>query len=1001
MKKMKLFFTAMMVLMTSVSLFAQDVTVTGVVRDASTGEPVPFASIQIKGTLTVGSTDADGNYSILVADDAVLVFSSIGYQSQEIEVSGRDNINVALQPDSEMLEETVVIGYGSSKKVSSLVGSVQTVNSETIKNAPSSSALDQLQGQVAGLQVLSFSGVAGDNAVSMSLHGVGSLGSSSTPLYVIDGIPSTSRSIMAMNPNDIESISVLKDAAATSIYGSRAANGVIYVTTKAGSYNEQASVTVRAQYGMSTLADMSLYKNMMTGSELMDFWVRSGIHSESWVNSNFVDRGYTNNTKWYEYFMNVVTPQYQSDITIEGGGKKIAYMFSASQFHQEGFTPGNYYDRYTVRTNIQGHPVNWLKFGANVNLSLDMNQRNGNWGSSSGMASYLAGGLSYLLNPLYPATDENGNVYEEYFTELGLPNMNYSMDKKNRKDQTNRYGMNGNVFVEIEPVKNLKIVSRAGLDGYISQGDYYIRPSYINEYGGTASVARQSALEYAATITNTIEYSMDINHNNKFSVLVGHEGIMNDYKYFVAQSYNQTDDRTQVLGNGTTEDRNVSESNTQSKFLSFFGHADYSLFDKYYADVTVRNDASSRFGSAVRNATFWSAGLRWNIRREPFMASQGWINALDLKASYGTQGNAEIGDYESLGLVGASGSYQELSGLAVIQPANNQLTWEQQALLTVGLSGRVFDRVDFAFEFYDRTTSSMLMDVPNPYTTGFDEVMQNVGSMSNRGIDITLGVDILRGSDHFLRFNTTFNYNHSKILELFDGRQRWEIAGTGVAYVVGQPVSFYYPIYAGVDPTDGQPMWYLPGEDKDVTTMDPDRVTKTFNEDELIQNTGKQIFAPITGGFTLAGGWKGLSVQADFSYVLGKNMINNDAFFYANPNTAPTENQNRDVADFWTPDNTDAKYPDWSSGVQMQFDTHLLEDASFLRLKNLQIGYSLPESLLAWSNGVLKGFRITVTGRNLLTFTEYSGIDPELNRNVALGVAGNSKQVLGGIEITF
>ena len=219
MKKMKLFFTAMMVLMTSVSLFAQDVTVTGVVRDASTGEPVPFASIQIKGTLTGGSTDADGNYSILVADDAVLVFSSIGYQSQEIEVSGRDNINVALQPDSEMLEETVVIGYGSSKKVSSLVGSVQTVNSETIKNAPSSSALDQLQGQVAGLQVLSFSGVAGDNAVSMSLHGVGSLGSSSTPLYVIDGIPSTSRSIMAMNPNDIESISVLKDAAATSIYG--------------------------------------------------------------------------------------------------------------------------------------------------------------------------------------------------------------------------------------------------------------------------------------------------------------------------------------------------------------------------------------------------------------------------------------------------------------------------------------------------------------------------------------------------------------------------------------------------------------------------------------------------------------------------------------------------------------------------------------------------------------------------------------------------------------
>ena len=1000
MKKMKLFFTAMMVLMTSVSLFAQDVTVTGVVTDASTGDPVPFASIQIKGTLTGGSTDADGNYSILVADDAVLVFSSIGYQSQEIEVSGRDNINVALQPDSEMLEETVVIGYGSSKKVSSLVGSVQTVNSETIKNAPSSSALDQLQGQVAGLQVLSFSGVAGDNAVSMSLHGVGSLGSSSTPLYVIDGIPSTSRSIMAMNPNDIESISVLKDAAATSIYGSRAANGVIYVTTKAGSYNEQASVTVRAQYGMSTLADMSLYKNMMTGSELMDFWVRSGIHSESWVNSNFVDRGFTNNTKWYEYFMNVVTPQYQSDITIEGGGKKIAYMFSASQFHQEGFTPGNYYDRYTVRTNIQGHPVNWLKFGANVNLSLDMNQRNGNWGSSSGMANYLAGGLSYMLNPLYPATDENGNVYEEYFTELGMPNMNYSMDKKNRKDQTNRYGMNGNVFVEIEPVKNLKIVSRAGLDGYISQGDYYIRPSYVAEYGGKASVARQSALEYAATITNTIEYSRDINHNNKFSVLVGHEGIMNDYKYFIAQSYNQTDDRTQVLGNGTTDDRKVSESNTQSKFLSFFGHADYTLFDRYIVDATVRNDASSRFGSEVRDATFWSAGARWNIKKESFMQNVRAINALDLKVSYGTQGNASIGDYSSLGLVGTSGRYGDLqSGMAVTQPANNMLTWEKQKLFTVSLSGRLVDMVDFTFEFYNRSTTSMLMDVPNPYTTGFTEVTQNVGELRNQGVDITLGVDILRSRDYFLRFNTTFNYNAQKIMSLFDGRQRWEIANTMVAYVVGSPVMFYAPIYAGVDPADGMPMWYVPGEDRDVTTMS--ETTKVFDEAALTQNTGKKRYAPITGGFTIAGGWKGLSIQADFSYVVGKTLFNNDGIFYLNPVGNSTYNTHKDAADFWTPDNTDAKYPDWSKGVQMQFDTHLLEDASFLRLKNLQIGYSLPEKALGWSNGVLKGLKITVTGRNLLTATKYSGIDPEVNSNLTYGVAGNSRQVLGGIEITF
>ena len=295
----------------------------------------------------------------------------------------------------------------------------------------------------------------------------------------------------------------------------------------------------------------------------------------------------------------------------------------------------------------------------------------------------------------------------------------------------------------------------------------------------------------------------------------------------------------------------------------------------------------------------------------------------------------------------------------------------------------------------------MLMAVPNPYTTGFPSVTGNVGTMSNTGVDVTLGVDILRGADYFLRFSTTFNYNSQKILELFDGRKRWEIANTSVAYVVGNPVMFYSPIYAGVDPEDGMPMWYLPGDDKDVTTMDPTRVTKEFNEAELIQNTGKQRYAPINGGFSLSGAWKGLSLQADFTYVLGKYLINNDAYFYMNPAANPNENVHKAASDFWTPNNTDAQYPDWSKGVQMQFDTHLLEDASFLRLKNLQVAYSLPERWLEWTNGVVKDFRITFTGRNLFTMTNYSGIDPEVDSNLTYGVAGNSKQLLGGIEITF
>ena len=334
------------------------------------------------------------------------------------------------------------------------------------------------------------------------------------------------------------------------------------------------------------------------------------------------------------------------------------------------------------------------------------------------------------------------------------------------------------------------------------------------------------------------------------------------------------------------------------------------------------------------------------------------------------------------------------------QPENRNLTWEQQGLFTVALTGRAFNFLDFDIEYYHRKTTNMLMDVPNPYTTGFTSVSQNVGALLNQGVDLTLGFDILRQKDYYLRFNTTFSFNNQKITELFDGRKRWEIANTHVAYVVGKPIMFYSPLYAGIDPADGLPMWYLPGEDKDVVTRDPARVTKTFDADALQQSTGKYRYAPINGGFSLSGGWKGISVQADFSYVIGKYLLSNDGYFYGNPANFATMNTHKEMSDFWTPTHTDAKYPDWSKGVVMQFDDHLLEKASFLRLKNLQVGYNLPEKALAWQN-VVKSLKITFTGRNLLTFTKYPGIDPEINSNLTYGVGGNSKQFLGGIEINF
>lgn len=976
------------------SIFAQTRKVTGTITDVN-GEAVPAATVMIQGTKSGTTADSDGKYSISAQKGAVLEFSSIGYVSVTVKVADSDVIDVRLSEDRTVLEDAVVVGYGSARKVSSIVGSVATVKSDIIKNAPSASALDQLQGQVAGLSVLSYSGVAGDNGVSITLHGVGSISSSSTPLYVIDGIPSSSRSVMAMNPYDIQSVSVLKDASATSIYGSRAANGVIYIATKNGSYNEKASVTVRSQWGVSTLANLKLYKNMMSGDELRDFWIRSGIHSADWVKRNFINKGFTANTKWYKEYMDLVNPQSQNDVTIEGGGRKVAYMIGLSQYYQKGFTPGNYYNRYTVRNNVQAHPFTWLKVGSNFNFSLDKTQQNPNWGSAAnGPSNYVGGGLSYLLNPLYPADkNEEGNWY----TYLNTATPKYYMDT--HKDAYDRYGVNGNFFVEIEPVRNLKFTSRAGVDGYIRFNNWKTLPSYVSAHSGTATAGKSSLYEYSATITNTVEYSLNIADLHNVSLLLGQEGVDNDYSYFYAAADGQTDDRQMLLQHGTSSSRDISESASQSRFLSFFAHAAYDYDSKYFLDATVRNDAVSRFGKDKRNAQFWSVGAKWSAKKENFLKDVRWVNALEAKVSYGTQGNASIDNYKSLGLITNSGSYHDVSARYVSQPSNDKLTWENQALFTVGTSGRIFDRFDFDISYYYRKTTDMLMAVPQPYTSGFTTVTQNVGSMRNSGLDVTLGVDIIRSREAYLRFNTTFNYNSQKLLSLFDNRDRWVVANTSVAYVVGNPIMFYAPIYAGVDKETGAPTWYVPGENVDKTTKK--ETTTTFDSAALEQNTGKKRYAPINGGFSLAGGWKNISFQADFTYVLGKYLISNDGIFYANPVQFSSMNTNKAVSNFWTPEHKDAKYPDWSKGYSMQVDTHLLENASFMRLKNFQVAYALPKSWLGWSNNVLKGVKFTFTGRNLLTFTNYSGIDPEVNSNLTRGVAGNSKQFLGGVEITF
>ena len=990
MKRIRLMLVSVLAFMGILSLNAQNITVSGVVVD-QVGDPIPGVAVFVSGTTVGTMTGTDGEFSLKIpAATKTLKASCVGFEDTEVPVQ-KGKMVITMADAVTFLEEAVAIGYGSPKKIESLVGSVTTVNSESIKNAPSSSALDMLQGQVAGLAVLTSGGVAGDNSVTMTLHGVGSLTSSSQPLYIVDGVPSSARSIMALNPNDIESISVLKDASATSIYGSRAANGVVHIITKSGAYNNDATVTIRSQWGISTITDKSLYENMMSSSELADFWNAAGVHSAQYVKETFYDKGYNADTKWYNYVQQFNNPQYQNDISVEGGGQRVAYMIGASQFHQRGSAIGNVYDRYTLRSNIQGRPKDWLKVGMNSSVSYDKTIQNPNWSNSSNNRNYTSGALSYLTLPFYPAI--NPETGEEYVDEYPGGMINHRTYMANRVAPTERISITGALFATIDFTRNLRFSSRAGIDGYVSRYVGVLKPDYFVA-AGYGWRARSVTYNYSSSLTNTLEYNADLGDDYKFTILLGHEELFNDYDYFSGSAEDITNVNITLIQNGDPAKNLVSESQSRSAFRSFFGHIDYTMFEKYILDFSLRYDASSRFGSNNRWAPFWSAGALWKLKKEDFFRSMVWVNDLNFKVSYGTQGNAGIGNYEHLALVGTGGSYEGQTAMYYYQPASPDLKWEQQALLTIALTGKILDKFDFDIEWYNRKTTDMLMSVPIPSTVGFSSQMRNVGALLNQGFDITLGYDLIRTRDSFLRFQTTFNYNQEKILELFDGRNRWEIANTGVAFVVGHPVMYYQPIYAGVDRETGKPTWFKAGENIDECTKD--EVTDVFDEVGLTQNTGLKRHAPVNGGFSFQGGWKRLSFVADFSYVLGKYMINNDAYFYANPHQFTSDNQHKSVSDFWTENNKDAQWPDWRQGLSMQFDTHLIEDASFLRLKNLQVAYSLP-----MKNKLFRDIKITFTGRNLLTATKYSGIDPENDTNVSLGLPANSKQYLFGAELTF
>lgn len=626
-------------LLTAATASAQRL-VTGRVTD-SKGEPLMGATVRVPGTKFVTTTDANGNFKLngIPAAAKKITVSYIGMNSATVSVSG--NVQVVLK-DNE-LGEAVVIGYGSAKKVGTVVGSVKKVTADVVDNKPTMNVADALQGQVSGLNIQNNSGDVGSfGNVDINIRGIGSLSASSTPLIVVDGSPAGTSILQMLGPSDIESVTTLKDASATSIYGSRAANGVIFITTKKGRNSEKAQVTLSQNVGWSQMARS--IGNPMTADELLDFQLENGIIYPS-TYDRFKSHGA--NFDWQKYIFNNAALMHTTDFSVRGGTEKTNYFVSASYTKQNGITYGSYMKRTTLRANLDSKVKDWMKVGLNQSAAFSENRANGYAGTASNNVyspSTVAASWPRYWEP-YTYADTKHTIWgSESWGNIYDPT--YLVDARPSKGENFLY--NGAAFVELTPVKGLTLRSQLGLYATISRTKSRVLPSYAAMQGTTGSASSGSAQGTNWTITNTAEYKVGFSdwakNEHSFTFLLGQEGIKYSSNSFTAVARGMHDDRLPELSAGTVP-ASSSSSTAKYEYLSFFGRVDYDLNHKYYANFTVRSDASSRFGKSNRTALFYSGGLMWDMMQESFLRpASTWLTNLQLKVSVGSTGNSEIGN---------------------------------------------------------------------------------------------------------------------------------------------------------------------------------------------------------------------------------------------------------------------------------------------------------------------------------------------------------------------
>ena len=979
------------------NLSRQQTTITGRVTDADTGEALPGVSVVVKGTTIGASTDIEGRYSISVPDDAeLLLFSFIGMETQEIPISGRAVINVVLNPETVGLDEVVMIGYGSVRR-SDLTGSVSTVRADELQETPITSIDQGLVGRAAGVMVTQTSGMPGAVA-SIRIRGASSLQGGNEPLYVIDGFPvysgggfgstggrSSFSGLSTINPADIESIEILKDASATSIYGARAANGVVLITTKSGTRGSD-KVSFSANYGVQNVVKTIDVMNALQYAELVN---------EARVNDGMTP--YYNETEMQQIRQNPQGTDWQNEIfrsapnqdyqlSFSGGDEKKVYSVSLGYADQQGIIRSSDFKRYSGRINLESFVRDNLRMGTNISLS--RTSANAVRTDAGGQQGVVSSALKF--NPVQPVF-----INEELreYSRVNTPGIIYAnpvatADEWRRDNQTLR--LLGNMFAELEILPELKAKVSFGTDIFNTKYNNFL-PSTIYESAGVTRADIQGGYTTNWLNENTLSYSKEINPDHRFSALGGVTFQKNFFEGFSAASQDFVNNVLQAnsLQAGAVYNQ-PSSSATEWSIISYLSRVNYTLKERYLFSVNARMDGSSRFGGNNKYAFFPSGAFVWRLSEEDFIRDLNLFDNFRMRASYGITGNQEIGLYNSLPTLG-SNSYtwggQLVTGFFPNKIPNPDLRWEKTAQSNVGIDLGFFrNRLRITSDYYVKTTTDLIYATNVPLVSGFATALENIGSIENRGWELDIASDNFVGA---FRWNTSFNisFNKNKVLEL--GGEEYSDVGaddghlkTGQIHrlIVGEPVGLFYGfVFDGIfqnqaelDAGPRSPTNWVGGRRyKDLSGPDgvPDGVVNANNDRTVIGNPNPKFF----GGLANTISFKGFEANIFMQYSYGNDIFN----FNTMEMELPSGGQNvyATMLNRWTSTNPSDKYPVATTNRSAVVSSAYIEDGSYLKLKTLTLAYTFP-NLNMRNIGNLKLF---VTATNLLTFTNYSGYDPEVS----------------------